>query len=382
MRSTALTFTMMTFRRFILCLALLLFALSSASGNEAKKKKKKRPAPVVSPTIHEDGSATFRIQASQAKSVSLSGEMVEGRVTLKKNEQGIWETTIDSIAPGIYGYSFSIDGLKMLDPGNPFLKPMRSPRTSVLHIPGDRSFDFRKQIPHGTIHLHAYHSNPIDRHREMAVYTPPGYETGEDDYPLLVLQHGHSDSYATWVSYGKAHWILDNLIADQKARPMIVLMLDGHPIPGSFGNGRSPENTEELRRDLIDAALPFVEENYRVKPGRKNRAIAGLSMGGLHALTIGLNELDTFSAIGAFSSAIPESEAILPAMTTSTKTNQQLNLFWIACGKNDFLLKQNQGFVASLEEAGIDHTWILSEGGHSWPIWRGYLADFAPLLFR
>ncbi len=361
--------------------ALGLLSLLSASSDAAEKTSK-RPKPIVSPTIHPDGKVTFRVKAPGAKDVSVSGEMMQGKVAMTKDDDGIWSVTLDAIDPGLYGYSFSIDGVKQIDPGNPALKPMRSLRTSVLHLPGGHDYDFQADIPHGTVHHHAYHSEPIGRFRELQVYTPPGYEIGDAAYPLLVLQHGHSDSFATWVAYGKAHWILDNLIAAGKAEPMIVLMLDGHPIPDSYGNGRSPENTEELRRDLMEVALPMVEEAYRVKPGRENRAITGLSMGGLHSLTIGLNELGTFAWIGAFSAAVPEREAVQAALGDGKKTNSQLELFWIACGKDDFLLGENQKFIAALDEAGIEHQWNLTEGNHSWPIWRGYLADFAPLLFR
>lgn len=337
--------------------------------------------PIVSPTIHDDGSVTFRIEAAQAEKVSVSGQMIEGKLEMERDDNGLWTATLDSVEPGIYEYSFTIDGVKMVDPGNPRLKPQRAPRTSILHIPGDHPYDF-KNVPHGTVHYHGYHSAPIERFREMLVYTPPGYETGEESYPLLVLQHGHSDSFATWTSHGLAHLILDNLIAEAKAEPMIVMMLDGHPIPESFGDARSNDNTAELHRDLMEAALPMVEKLYRVKSGRENRAIAGLSMGGLHSLTIGLNELDTFSWIGAFSAAIPKDGAVDTALAKADETNQQLNLLWISIGEKDFLLEENKEFVANLEEAGIEHTWRLTEGNHSWPIWRGYLADFAPLLFK
>lgn len=372
----------MRFLSHFLPATLVLCSSGFAHADAGKEQKKRaRPAPVVSPIHREDGTVTFRIQAENATAVSLTGEMVKGKLDLEKGEDGIWSGTLDSVEPGIYGYSFSVDGVKMLDPGNPQLKPMRSPKTSILHIPGDHVHDFR-DVPHGTVHTHAYLSKPIDRFRELKVYTPPGYETGKESYPLLVLQHGHSDSHATWVAYGKAHWILDNLIAAGKAKPMIVLMLDGHPIPESYGNGRSPENTEELRRDLLEAALPLIEKNYRVLPGRENRAIAGLSMGGLHALTIGLNELETFSTVASFSGAIPEESILEPVLSQPEMANGQLDLLWIACGKKDFVLDENRKLVAFLEESGIDHTWLLTEGGHSWPVWRDYLAKLAPLLFH
>ena len=351
------------------------------SGAAEKKKRKPRPAPIISPTIHEDNSVTFRISAPKAESVSVRGEMADKPLALEKNDSGLWTGTLAEVKPGIHGYSFVVDGVSIVDPGNPSLKPMRSPKTSVLHIPGDNDFDF-KNVPHGTVHGHDYHSEAIDRFRQMRVYTPPGYETGSERYPVLVLQHGHSDGFATWTDYGKAHWILDNLIAEDRAVPMIVVMLDGHPIPESYGDGRSTNNTDELRRDLVEVALPMVDENYRTRPGRENRAIAGLSMGGLPALTIGLSHLDTFSTIGSFSGAIPKMEVIEPAFSDPDATNKALDLLWIACGKEDFLLDENKELIAALEENGIAHEWLLTEGSHAWPVWRGYLADFAPQLFR
>jgi len=346
-----------------------------------KNRRASRPAPVVSPTIEAEGRVTFRLSAPKAEQVSVVGEMTQGKVAMERDGAGLWTVTMDAVEPGIYGYSFDVDGVKMVDPGNPLLKPMRSPKTSVLYLPGNHSYDF-KDVPHGSVHLHNYHSKSIDRFRELQVYTPPGYETDDEPYPLLVLQHGHGDSFATWVAYGKAHWILDNLIAEGKAVPMIVAMLDGHPIPESYGGGRSVANTEELRRDLLQAALPMVEKSYRVKPGRENRAIAGLSMGGLHSLTIGLSELDSFAWIGAFSAAIPESDSVQDAMKNAAATNEKLKLLWIACGKDDFLLDQNLAAIEAFKAAGIKHQWHLTGGSHAWPVWRGYLADFAPLLFR
>ena len=346
----------------------------------AEEKRPPRPKPVVSPIFKADGGVTFQIKAPTAKEVSVSGQMLKGSLPLTRDDEGLWSGTLEAVAPGIYEYSFTVDGVKMLDPGNPSMKPQRSPNTSILHLKGDAIYDFR-EVPHGTVHSHAHQCAPIARFREFQVYTPPGYESGTEDYPLLVLQHGHSDSYATWVAHGKAHWILDNLIAEGKAVPMIVVMLDGHPIPESYGDGRSTANTEELRRDLLEASLPMVEKLYRVKPGRENRAIAGLSMGGLHALTIGLNELDTFSWIGSFSAAVPEN-AIDAALADAAGTNEKLKLLWIACGKDDFLLSENEKLTALLKEKTVNYEWHLTEGDHSWPVWREYLAEFVPRLFR
>lgn len=374
---------------------MLIYSATTTTAAESKKAKsskkpqakKTRPKPIVSPLFFSDGRLTFQVSAPNAKEVLLTGQMLKAkRVPLGKDDRGVWSATIDPVAPGVYEYSFLIDGRRTIDPGNSQIKPMRSPRSSILHIQGDEAkrhlADFRENVPHGTVHYHAYHSRPINRFRELEIYTPPGYETSAESYPLLVLQHGHSDSYATWTRHGKAHWILDNLIAEGKAKPMIVVMADGHPIPESYGGGRSLANTEELRKDLLEAVLPMMEKKYRVKPGRQYRAITGLSMGGLHSLTIGLTEMDKFAWIGAFSAACPKAESVASALGDSTVTNVRLKLLWIAIGKNDFLLKENHRFRDELKAAGIRHVYKETEGGHSWPVWRGYLTQFAPLLFR
>lgn len=359
----------------------LLFAMVCVAPLAAQQNRPPRPKPVVSPIIG-NGTVTFQIKAPEAREVFVSGQMSKEKVAMTRNDEGLWTATIKDVAPGIYEYGFTLDGVKMVDPGNPAIKPQRSPNTSILHLPGDAPHDFRADLPHGTVHWHGHFSAPIQRYREFQVYTPPGYETGTESYPLLVLQHGHGDRYTTWVAHGRANWILDNLIAGGKAAPMIVVMLDGHPIPESHGDARSAANTEELRRDLLEATLPMVEKLYRVKGGRENRAIAGLSMGGLHALTIGLNHLDSFAWIGSFSAAPPEAPAIAAALEDPEKTNASLKRLWIACGKDDFLLGENEKLTALLKEKSIRHEWLLTEGDHSWPVWRGYLADFLPRLFR
>jgi enterochelin esterase-like enzyme len=199
------------------------------------------------------------------------------------------------------------------------------------------------------------------------------------------LQHGSGDNHQTWVVHGKAHWILDNLIAAGKAKPMIVVMLDGHPL-GAVSRD-SPENRrgaslDAFRRELFEDALPLVESLYRVEPDASRRAIAGLSMGGGQSLGVGLTNLDRFGWIGAFSAAVPASDGMESVLGNSAQTNAQLKLLWIGCGKEDFLLSRNEEFVAALKSKDIKHDWNLTEGNHSWPVWRRYLAEFAPQLFQ
>ena len=235
-------------------------------------------------------------------------------------------------------------------------------------------------IPHGALSAHVIRDASFGRVRTVWVYTPPGYDaTGAGRFPTLYLQHGSGDNQATWVAHGKAHWILDNLIAQGRVKPMVVVMMDGHAaIPG----GMAGDNTALFERDLLEDVLPFVEMNYRVLPDGPNRALAGLSMGGGQALTTGLNRADLFGWVGGFSSATPSKEAVAGPLTDAAATNKRLKLLWIACGKDDFLLKRNEEFIALLKEKGVHHDWQLTDGNHSWPVWRLYLADFAPKLFR
>jgi enterochelin esterase family protein len=344
-----------------------------------------RPKPIISPEIAEDRHVTFRLRAPQVLSVELRGQWTKDKLALTKGEEGVWSLTTGPIEAGVWEYSFVVDGLAMIDPANPAMKPQRSPSTSILHLPGTppNVWDFQ-DVPHGAVHQHSYLSTALGRPRECAIYTPPGYETDTAQrYPLLVLQHGSGDNQQTWVAHGKAHWIIDNLIAQGKARPLIVLMIDGHPL-GSIPREAGVDRTAVLdafSRELFEDALPLAEARYRVEKDAAHRAIAGLSMGGWHALSIGLAHLDRFSAIGAFSAGLPEESLIAPVLADATGTNQRLKLLWIAIGQDDMGRGRNEEFVARLKDAGVNHEWHLTEGAHSWPVWRRYLAEFVPKLF-
>lgn len=335
-------------------------------------------APVRSPEIAPDHKVTFRVRAPKASEVFVQGQWKDGRAAMIKGTNDVWSVTVGPIDPGVWEYSFNVDGFSMIDPGNTWIKPMREPRTSILHITGEPPlvWDFQ-DVPHGAVSQHTYRSKALGRLREMAVYTPPGYNKSSKSYPLLVLQHGSGDNQATWVAHGKAHWIIDNLIAQGKAAPMVVLMLDGHAVVGPGGGN----NTEMFEKDLLEDALPFVEKNYRVKSGAKNRGIVGLSMGGGQSLTIGLNHMDQFAWVGGFSSAVPSKENVDKAIS-APDVNKKLKLLWIGVGKDDFLLKRNEEFIALLKEKNVQYEWNLSAGGHAWPVWRDYLAIFIPKLFH
>lgn len=338
-----------------------------------------------SPEIRADRSVIFRLRTPKAQSVTLRGQWDRQQVPMAKETDGLWSLTVPEVKAGVWEYSFIVDGLTMIDPLNPVLKPQRNPSASILQIPGTppNPWDFQ-DVPHGTVHQHTYRSKALGKQRGAWVYTPPGYETDTTTkYPLFVLQHGSGDRHETWVAHGKAHWILDNLIAAGQAKPMIILMIDGHPL-GKIAREAADKRGDSLqafKNELFEDALPLVESHYRVSPDREQRAIAGLSMGGWQSLSVGMTSLDRFAWVGSFSGAVDENE-IKPALDDATGTNAQLKLLWIACGEKDFLLERNNQLIATLKARGVNHEWRLTPGDHSWPVWRDYLAEYAPKLFR
>ncbi|HEX2751097.1 MAG TPA: alpha/beta hydrolase-fold protein, partial [Verrucomicrobiales bacterium] len=270
-----------------------------------------------------------------------------------------------------------------IDTQNSAIKPQRWPSTSILHVPSNPPAPWDLQdIPHGVLHTHDYKSKTLDKWRRLVVYTPPGEPAGP--LPVLYLSHGFSDNEGSWSVHGKAHWILDSLIAQKKAVPMIIVMPDAHPLPPGpgYSDGYSQANTTAFCKELVADMIPLIESNYKVSAKPESRAFAGLSMGGHHALTVALTQYNTFNWIGAFSSAPPPAGMIEDGLKNVEKVNSSLKLLWIGCGKNDFLFKQNGDFTAMLKEKGIHFQYEVTEGDHSWPVWRKYLIELAPKLFR
>lgn len=340
-------------------------------------------APIVSPDVQADRSVTFRFRAPKATEVVLNGEWKGGgKTAMTKDDQGVWSVTVGPLDADLYGYSFSVDGMTVTDPANPVLKPMRSPRTSVVDVPGDppRLHDWQ-DVPHGTVRLHEYASKALGRRRPLRVYTPPGYDRDPAArFPVLYLFHGSGDNEATWTSFGRAHLIADTLLAQGKAKAMIIVMTDGH---AAVTPETRAKNVELFGRDLLEDVMPFVEAAYRTKEDRESRAIVGLSMGGGQSLTVGLNTLDRFAWVGGFSSAIREPETtVASALADPAATNAKLRLLWIACGKDDGLVKNAQALSDVLTKKQIKHELKITEGNHSWPVWRKYLGEFLPLLFQ
>jgi enterochelin esterase-like enzyme len=339
-------------------------------------------APIASPEVKADKTVTFRLRAPKATEVLLNGEWKGGgKLAMTKDDQGVWSVTVGPLEPDLYGYSFAVDGMTLTDPYNSVLKPMRSPRTSVVDVPGDppRLHEYQ-DVPHGTIRLHEYASKALGRRRSLRVYTPPGYDKDPAlRFPVLYLFHGSGDNEATWTSFGHAHLIADNLLAQGKAKAMVIVMTDGHAVVGPEARGK---NVEMFGKDLLEDVMPFVEANYRTKADRESRAIVGLSMGGGQSLTVGLNHLELFSWVGGFSSAINNPEVtVATALADPAATNAKLKLLWIACGKDDGLVKNAQTLSDVLKAKEIRHELKITDGNHSWPVWRKYLGEFLPLLF-
>jgi enterochelin esterase-like enzyme len=346
------------------------------------------PAPIVSPEVQPDRHVTFRFRAPNAVRVEVAIEGQSSSTTLQKDDQGIWSATAGPLQPDIYGYSFVADGTSLIDPSNPLMKPNLLSTQSAVHIPGPSLPWEVSDVPHGEIHHHFFRSKIADDDRDFYVYTPPGYDPrAKQDYPVLYLLHGYSDAANAWSVIGQANVILDNLIAQGKAKPMVVVMPLGYGDLEVIRHGSSSwsgkRNLSRFTDVLFAEVIPQVEGSYRVKPERESRAIAGLSMGGAESLLTGLNHLDKFAWVGAFSSGELETYDFseeFPGLDANA--NKQLKLLWIACGTDDRLIKMSRSFKSWLKGKGIQFTDIETQGGHTWLVWRRNLAALAPLLFR
>ena len=347
------------------------------------------PGRVLSPEIGIDRRVTFRIFAPKASAVLLSGEFLDGSRPLTKDPAGLWSVTIGPIEPEIYHYTFAVDGVRTIDPGNAQLKTGSTSNTlaSILEVRGDRPAFYDVQpVPHGEIRAHWYESRALGSHRRLTVYTPPGYDREVNRrFPVLYLLHGANADEDAWHRLGRVHHILDNLLAAGGITPFLVVMPFGYGVtPG----GPSPpgENTARFGRDLVEDVVPFIESAYRVSVGRDARGLAGLSMGGGQALAIGLNRLDLFSHVAGFSSGLgtPEDfdKTYASAIADAGAANGRLRLLWVGCGQQDGAFAASHKFSQFLSTHGIRHTFRATDGAHTWIVWRRYLHELAPQLFR
>lgn len=345
--------------------------------------------------VHPDRTVTFKLRAPQANSVSVSGDFVQMVPPMTKAEDGNWSVTVGPLRPAIYYYVFNVDGVRTLDPVNPVTTTNdRSDGQSMFEVKGDKPAPYDIQsVPHGDVHINYYVSKKFDAPRMVWVYTPPGYDKSNAKYPALYLLHGAGDTEAGWVVVGRANFILDNLIAEGKAKPMIVVMPYGRP-SRSAGIEAAPfapvpqaaPGGAMFPHDLVEDVVPFAEKQYRISTKADDRAIAGLSMGGNQTLEIGLSHLDLFHYIGAFSPVAPGQAAaetdFKAAFADPAAANKKLKLFRIYIGKEDTLFQSNLTFDALLTKHEIKHTFTPTEEWHVWRNWRDYLADFVPQIFR
>jgi enterochelin esterase-like enzyme len=376
----------------LFCVLAMLGVVATAQDKPAQTPPPRPPAPLVSPEVHPDGSVTFRFRAPNALDVKLAREGTQP-VAMQKDEQGVWSVTTVPLNPDYYGYSVIVDGVRSIDTSNHLLKPNLLATENAVHVPGPPSLPWElNDVPHGEIHHHFYKSAVAADDRDYYVYTPPAYDPkAKKTYPTLYLLHGYSDDASGWTAVGHMNVILDNLIAQGKAKPMIVVMPLGYGTMemirlgwgGAWGHTDVRDrNFGNFREALLTEVMPQVESEYRIKKDRNARAIAGLSMGGSESLLTGLNNLDKFAWVGAFSSGgIPDDfQKDFPAL--DAKANQQLHLLWIACGTEDRLITVNRSLREWLKTKGVKATEIETPGMHTWMVWRRNLAEFAPLLFQ
>jgi enterochelin esterase-like enzyme len=369
------------------------------------------PVPVVvSPEVQQDGHITFRILAPRAETVRLSGSDIPGMgpgAPMTKDDNGVWEATLGPVAPGAYRYTFNVNGVTVIDPRSPAISESNGNVWSLVTVPGSEFMDTRN-VPHGAVAAVTYYSTALSRFRRMHVYTPPHYEQGREKLPVFYLLHGAGDSDDSWTSVGRAGFILDNLIAAGKAKPMIVVMPAGHTRQPGMGPAAPPRTggapaADEFVQDFLTDLLPYVEKNYRVLADPQHRAIAGLSMGGSQTLNIALPHLDKFAYVGVFSSGLiggfgpprggtgaapPTADARPPweqqhlAELDNASWKRGLKLVWFSTGTEDFLLSTTTATVDMLKRHGFEPVFEPSPGGHTWINWRNYLDEFAPKLFR
>ncbi len=392
-------------RRTLVSSALLILSLTLPMSVSSAQQRTPTPNDTLhSPALTAPGFVTFRIYAPEAHEVTLDGgDIPDAARTAKpsKQDNGVWEVTVGPVIPGAYRYRFVVDKVSTLDPRNPATSESNMNAWSIVTVPGSGYTD-AKEVPHGAVADVTYYSTALQRFRRMHVYTPPGYESGSKKYPVFYLLHGAWDTDDAWHSVGRAPIIFDNLIADGKAVPMVVVMPAGHtgpfPVVASTSKSGGKPDRDEFVEDFVTDIRPYVEKNYRVLTDRNDRAIAGLSMGGAQTLHIAIPELADYAYIGVFSSGLfelrdtgklndsPQVGQSWEERNASVLDNMQLRsglrLFWFATGKEDFLLNTTRATVDLFKKHGFAVTYEETPGGHTWINWRDYLVRFTPMLFK
>lgn len=367
-------------------------------------------AAVRSPEVHPDRTVTFRLRAPQAASVELVGEVLQGKgpQPMTKGSDGVWSTTIGPLPPEIWIYNFRVQGVDLPDSSNISLMPRAAGAAAVssfVEVPGDKpAFYDAKPVPHGEVRMVLYESKTMGVERYFWVYTPPGYEKSNAKYPVYYLLHGNGETQSGWVMNGRANVILDNLIADGKAQPMIVVMPHGHPVQsasvGPFQEvgpvaEQGLRNYKLFTQDLLEQILPMVEKNYRVYTDADHRAIGGLSMGAMQSVAIGLAHPDLFHYVLAYSggfgslgvtSASADVDNQAPwkeLLANPAEAKKSLRLLFLGCGQDEAgMLAPGKKLAGLLKEKGINTAWADYPGGHVFSVWRNDLHDSVPMLFR
>ena len=380
--------------------------LVAASAPAAAQFPQRQPTPndtLRSTDVLPDHKVAFRIYAPKASEVTLTGDwqVPGGPVKLAKDDQGVWSVTVGPLAPDLYSYSFTVDGVRTLDPKNPSIKPGISSVDSLFFLAGPESeFEEQKPVPHGEIRQVWYASSTLGTERRMHIYTPPGYDRSRDRYPVFYLLHGAGDDDSGWSTVGRAGFILDNLLATKQAEPMIVVMPNGSlprpadlpmvapgsPPPAGFAAAMAAARAR-FTHELLDDVIPYVEKHYRALPGRGHRALAGLSMGGFQTQQVLTSHPDQFAYVGIWSAGIgPNADEFekqnADFLGEAGKVNGWVKLLSISVGDQDFTYSGAKGLSNLLDRHGIKHEMRVSGGGHTWINWRHYLNDFAPRLFK
>jgi enterochelin esterase family protein len=342
--------------------------------------------------VHADRTVTFKLRAPDATNVTVSGDFTQTAQTMTKAADGTWSVTTAPLRPALYDYTFTVNGVRVVDPANPMLGAAdRASGSSIFEVKADKPSPWDIQaVPHGTVHVDYYTSKKFNAQRMIYIYTPPGYATSTARYPALYLMHGAGGEESSWFAEGRANLILDNAIAEGKTKPMIVVMPYGRPGQAArFGPSNLPPWPAEpgvvFPNDVVEDVIPCAEKMYRISARADDRAIAGLSMGGNQTLQVGLTHLDLFHYIGAFSPVVMNQSVeqdYKAALADPAAANKKLKLFYIYCGKTDTLFQSISSFNELLDQRKINHKFIQTEEWHVWRNWRDYLADFVPRLFQ
>jgi enterochelin esterase-like enzyme len=385
-------------KRWRLGVAIAALSLGLAGTASAQPARSEAPAPgrrgppgpqVLSPEVSTERTVVFRLLAPEAESVALrtSDLPLPDGPQMTKGDNGVWEISVGPVEPGAYRYTFAVNGVQVLDPRNTSTSESNATVHSLVVVPGAEFMD-ANQVPHGAVASILYFSKSLDRNRRMHIYTPPGYEAGQEKYPVFYLLHGAGDCDHSWTSVGRAGLIMDNLIQAGKAKPMVVVMPAGHTRAGfgMRGAGGGPPR-DEFADDFVSDIMPYVESHYRVYTDRSQRAMAGLSMGGAQTLGIGFAHLDKFGYLGVFSSGIFGNgtaawEEQRRATLDDVGLKDGLKVLWFATGSEDFLIQSTKNTIEALKKHEFKPEFKETSGGHTWINWRNYLHEFAPMLFQ